>query len=206
MKPIKTFNIKGIYNYLLFISIFTAFMVLFSLFELIMLLTRGRPLTFLWGLTVNLFPTDFNTFASYPDKIRINNISGSVLFYEPSFGINLYSGLYNLVIWLLIAYILYLLLKIIRTTLNGNPFVMQNVIRLRIIGFIIMVAPSALHSISTFFVNHFIQNIKMENIKLSASDGGPTTVIGIFVGLIFIALQEVFRTGIKLKEENELTV
>ena len=205
MKSIKTANIKGIYYFLLIILIVIVFMALFSVFELIMLLLRGKPLTFLWGLTVNLLPTDFNTFAIYPDKMRIYNVSGSLLFYDPSLGIKIYSGMYNVVIWVFIAYILYLLLKIVRTTLDGNPFVMINVVRLRIISLVIMLTPLTLQSISNFFLNSFIGTIKMENIKLSAS-GGPMPLIGIFIGLIFAVLQEVFRTGIKLKEENELTV
>lgn len=98
------------------------------------------------------------------------------------------------------------MLKIIKTTLDGNPFVMKNVTLLRIIGLLILLTPVVLNFVYSFYVDSLIKNIKMGSLLFSTKNFGPVEYIGIFVGLIFAVLQEVFRVGIKIKEETELTV
>jgi hypothetical protein len=188
------------------VNIVIAGLVLYSLYDLLMLLMIGRPLSYLWGLKVNVFNIGNKVLANTANNIFVTDLSGSLLFFKQSLWIKLYSGLYPVLIWVGMFFICFLLLRIIKTTLEGDPFVMKNVIRLRIIGIIMTLTPLLLKLISDIYVNSLIVSIKMDNVRLSTYDFEPIVYAGIFIGLIFAVLQEVFRSGIKLKEENELTV
>ena len=199
-------RIKMIYRYLAGVSIIIACLVLYSLYDFVQLLINGKPLTFLWGLNVNVSNFGNKVLTNTANNIFITDLNGSLLFFKQSIWLKLYSGLYPALIWTSVFFICFLLLKIIKTTIDGNPFVMKNVIRLRIIGLLILLTPIVLNFIYSFYVDSLIKDIKMGNLTFSTKDFGPIEYIGIFVGLIFAVLQEVFRVGIKIKEENELTV
>lgn len=205
MKPAT--SLKIVFGVLQFILGLTVCTTISTLYDLIMLLIKGRPLNFLWGLSVNLFRTN-NPLVNYTQKIYIVDLSGSLLFFEPSLSVKLFSGIYPIIVWTCISYVIFLMTRIVKTTLHGSPFIMQNVKRLRIIGALIVLTPLVLHFSQYIFVSSLLHNVRIDNTSLSAYGLASMEIIDVIegLGLLFLVLSLVFRIGIKIKEENELTV
>ncbi len=89
---------------------------------------------------------------------------------------------------------------IIHTTLKGNPFVEANISRLRKTWIII-----ALVEIFRTFVTGLIPSVSSSN---SALDGFSleTRISAWFLVFVIAAMAEVFRIGLELKRDQELTV
>ncbi len=128
--------------------------------------------------------------------------------------------LYTLIInfcVILLLFVLYQIRNIIKNvaqmmkdeslSISSCVFSQKNIRRLRYIAYGFMITPIlelATHCIDGYFLERFI---KIDNVTVV-----PDTSIGamsweyILVGLLFFAMIEVFRRGIVLQEENELTV
>lgn len=103
---------------------------------------------------------------------------------------------------LIVAAYLYVALvikKIVRTTLDGNPFVEENISRLRL-TWMIIAGVEILKSI----VSSFLKSSSM-------TTGGATIEIDVnitawFLVFVIAIMAEVFRIGLELKRDQELTV
>lgn len=94
--------------------------------------------------------------------------------------------------------------KIFRTLAASEPFVRDNVRRIRIIA-AIMIGAEIVRVIGLFLVSLFLRShLVTEGIAVrSAVDFRPGVL---FAGLAFLVLGEVFRVGAELREEQSLTV
>ncbi|WP_026942929.1 DUF2975 domain-containing protein [Hellea balneolensis] len=92
-------------------------------------------------------------------------------------------------IWL---FVLFILKKIVRTLLEGDPFVVENISRVRLMW--ILVALSEI--VRMVFMNISMQNEIVLDIR-------PGTWFAVFV---MAALAEVFRHGAELRRDAELTI
>jgi len=138
--------------------------------------------------------------------IYVSNINGQLVFFKPSIWINLFPGLYTIIEWGSISYVIYLMLKIINSIIKGNPFDKLNANRLRIIAILFITVPVILQIASNIVVSNLITSINIENVKLSAQPFTGELYISVFVGILLIALSETLRIGTWIKEENEFTI
>jgi hypothetical protein len=94
--------------------------------------------------------------------------------------------------------------KIFSTLAAGEPFVGDNVRRIRIIAGI-MIGAEIVRVLALFLVSLFLRShLVTEGITVrTAMDFRPGVI---FAGLAFLVLGEVFRVGAELREEQSLTV
>ena len=92
---------------------------------------------------------------------------------------------------ILVAYLFAALVvkKIVRTTMDGNPFVAENISRLRK-TWIIIAFVEIMRSVVSFFV--------YDKVDISLSSW--------FLVFVIAIMAEVFRIGLELKRDQELTV
>ena len=92
-------------------------------------------------------------------------------------------------IWL---FVLFILKKIVRTLLGGDPFVPENISRVRLMWILVAISE---------IVRIIFMNISMRNEIIL--DIRPGTWFAVFV---MAALAEVFRHGAELRRDAELTI
>ncbi|MCP4149285.1 MAG: DUF2975 domain-containing protein [bacterium] len=112
-----------------------------------------------------------------------------------------------------IIFVLQLLRKLIDSLKAGTPFIKENARRLRWIGWTIIVFRLFLWAYNWIIEGLLdLRLMVAENPLISdVSDGdmirfNPTSFSLIVVGLIVLAIAEVFKAGTEMKEEQELTI
>lgn len=95
-------------------------------------------------------------------------------------------------------YVAFVIKKIVRTTLEGNPFVEENISRLRL-TWMIIAGVEILKAVASSF------------IKSSSKTGQAAIEIDLnitawFLVFVIAIMAEVFRVGLELKRDQELTV
>ena len=183
------------------LALFTVQVVIFLLS-----LLKGEPIPSPFGFPVHIFMINNHYFANDAKDIYLGDITGQVLFFKQSFALQIYSGVYTLIIWAAISYIVFLIRKIIRTVVEGNPFIKENGERLKIAGAVVVLVPTILWLSRIIIATRIISSIKIENVQLKVIGITDITYLCIGIGIFLIILSEVFRIGTSLKEENELTV
>ncbi len=104
--------------------------------------------------------------------------------------------------------------QILFSAITNNPFEKKNITRLRIVGLIFLLTPFIIVlSVSIFDLTGFSRNlISFSNLmKMSVSYGFYNfyNIVGnihFLFGAFILVVAEVFKLGINLKEENDLTV
>jgi hypothetical protein len=104
----------------------------------------------------------------------------------------------------LIMWVLHQLRAVFRTLRDGQPFVAENAVRLRKIGWAVIIG-EALRTLVALFENAYAANhFSVSSLTFVVRpDYNALTVIG---GLIILVIAEVFRAGTRLDEEQSLTV
>lgn len=107
-------------------------------------------------------------------------------------------------------YIINHLRKFLRAVSSGDFFIKENISRIRKIG-IVTIILSIVDALGTLLTSKFLSPVSIENFQASLFWEGTFNIFqrhvhGIFMGLVILAIAEIFRFGAKLKEEHELTV
>lgn len=100
--------------------------------------------------------------------------------------------------------ILYELRKILRNVADRTPFTLENAARIRYIGFAVLVG-ATIKDVRDMTVGKFI----MDDVKVLGADVGIKVSLGLEIigmGLLILLLAEIFRHGVRLQEEHDLTV
>ncbi len=97
-------------------------------------------------------------------------------------------------------YVALVVKKIVKTTLDGNPFVEANISRLRKTWIVI-----ACVEIFRIFITGFISNSSASETALD-SFSMETRLSAWFLVFVIAIMAEVFRVGLELKRDQELTV
>ncbi|MBI5726535.1 MAG: DUF2975 domain-containing protein, partial [Ignavibacteriales bacterium] len=84
----------------------------------------------------------------------------------------------------------------------GSPFTLENAKRLRIIAFLLSGVPLLLHIACRIFIN---LTVPVTNGYITIKGTGDTYEYVFIGGLVFI-ISEVFRKGVQLQQEYDLTV
>ena len=98
--------------------------------------------------------------------------------------------------------------RLFRKVETGEIFTQTSIRYAQVIGFL-FIASSLLKGFSAAWLKHAMASVVMQqvatgDIKLDSSAGGDTS--GFLTGLVILALAEVFRQGLKLKEDNAFTI
>lgn len=100
--------------------------------------------------------------------------------------------------------IIYQLRQVFRSLVAGEPFVRANGTRIRFIGLVIILMEILKMVILWRFSLFVRNNFTIEGLTLSVT---PRPDLGvILLGLVVLVIAAVFRQGIELREEQELTV
>lgn len=107
-------------------------------------------------------------------------------------------------------YIINQLRKFLRSVGSGNFFEKENISRVRKIG-VVTIFLNFIDALGTLFTSKFLTPVSIENFQVSLFWEGTFNIFqrhlhGIFMGLVILAIAEIFRFGSKLQEEHELTV
>ncbi len=207
MKKHKSRSIKFIYSNLS--VLYGGSIALTGLFVIMHIagLFLKFPFPAAMGFPVNVMFANPGAVSSTPEGVSLmGGLSTSLLVYRPSQIISLYSCLYITIVGGGMAYILFLIRKIVMTVYNGNPFVRENAKRMRIVAIVIVFAPLLLDILSRFAVSSLLQGRSFPGLVLTYRGFGEQNYTLIPFGLLLFVISEVFRIGVTLKEESDLTV
>lgn len=96
--------------------------------------------------------------------------------------------------------ITYQLRKILSSFVSDHPFIKSNILRIRLIGLILIVA-SALKFVFSFFYTNYINSAFEGFIFTNKLEFAP-----LLSGLLILIIAEIFRIGVNYREENDLTI
>lgn len=114
-----------------------------------------------------------------------------------------YVGIFYTLSWNIFIIVgIQILKKFLFTLTTGSPFTLENAKRLRILAFMIILVPLLLHIVCRLFIS---LTVPVTNGYISIK-GNWDTFEYIFIGGLVFIISEVFRKGVQLQEENNLTV
>ena len=146
--------------------------------------------------------------------VSFNNLEGTVTFEHPKSAAELIDPLkVPFYVSMLAAGVTSIaLLECIRRMFSsvdqGEVFSAVNARRVRLIGWL-FIASSVLRLITTGWLKHRMAVLVMHQVPLGGMTVDSTTTgdwLGITIGLVILALAEVFRQGLLLKEDSALTI
>ncbi len=101
-------------------------------------------------------------------------------------------------------WILYIIRKFIRTVKEGHPFSRENPRRIRMIGFIVMIAEPVVAAVQYIYAYQYIYMLDFPHAEIKVEP--DINLMTIFLGLILFAIGHVYDLGVSLKEESDLTI
>ncbi len=206
MKTRKNLAAKIIYSSLSLTWGMSLALLVANLIMYIISLFTSFPFPSIYQFTVNVSSNKQDILFKTANQFFVGSKSYSFLIQSASRGIMFLADLCNFIVLAALAYFIFLTRKIIITVINGNPFINENGIRIKILSGILVAVPIILDVISRIVANSIIQNVKSANFTMNPEGIGMVRDVLIFIGLFLFVLSEVFRIGTSLKEENELTV
>ncbi|MDR3609322.1 MAG: DUF2975 domain-containing protein [Ignavibacteriaceae bacterium] len=194
---------------------------IYSLLSIALGMNIGLLLIIIFMLFSSFFsPGVIRYFSNIPVLINFNNglgwkmqngdlinMHGSLKLANSYYGINLLISICQMLILLGSVNCIILLRKIVNTVIAGDPFVPQNGKRLRIISLIIIFLPIIIQLNVWVATKQAISALQYPRwgIRFDFLDNS-SLITYIVIGIFVFIVSEVFRIGISLKEEQELTV
>ncbi len=105
----------------------------------------------------------------------------------------------------LAAVVVYYLRRIIRSVAGGSPFIPENVNSFRRIG-LIVIAGSILQGITGGLAGLVMMRNLVPPAGVQFNARFTLSLEGLFLGLVILALAEVFRYGTELQQESDMTI
>jgi len=106
-------------------------------------------------------------------------------------------------------YVIHLLLQFVKSALSEDFFSYQNVTRIRLMG-LILIGLGMFSSIFDIWINwisrSFFEADMMETATVKVNFTPDVLTNTLFIGLIALIVAQAFDYGLKLKEEQELTI
>lgn len=106
-------------------------------------------------------------------------------------------------------YLIHLLLEFVKSALSEDFFSYQNVTRIRLMGFI-LIGLGIFSSIFKIWINwisrSYFDSDMMETATVKVNFTPDVFTNTLFIGLIALIVAQAFDYGLKLKEEQELTI
>lgn len=139
------------------------------------------------------------------ESAHLHNVRGSLTFPARAVGSLVAPVLAGLAImFAVVLWVVGQLRAVFRTLRDGQPFVPANAIRIRRIGFVVIIGEflraAIVFAANSYAMNHFSAN----GLRFDARP--DLNLFTIVHGLIILAIAEVFRAGTRLDEEQSLTI
>jgi len=138
------------------------------------------------------------------DRAEILNAHGQLRFPSTNGPFLFGNAVLLMVLFAAVSWILHELRAVFRTLRDNRPFVPANALRLRRIGFSI-IAAEIMSSAIVYFENRYaVTHFAASGLRFEASPHLDFVVI--VLGLIVLAIAEVFAAGTRLDEDQTLTI
>ena len=138
------------------------------------------------------------------DAAEIRHVRGSMSFPPPSRASVIGPLAFGVIMLALVLWVLGQLSAVFRTLRDRRPFVADNAIRIRRIGYAVILGELAraalVFSANSYAMTHFSAN----GLRFDARP--DVNAFAIVHGLIILAIAEVFRAGTRLDEDQSLTI
>jgi hypothetical protein len=109
-----------------------------------------------------------------------------------------------LLLSMLLLGIMLILRKIIRSIRSGSPFTIENASRIRALGWIVMASGPFYGILEYAYAMMLLPSVRIEGAVVTVKP--DIKIFYIFAGLIIVVIGHVFRYGVSLREDSELTV
>lgn len=199
--------VVGAYSML---SIFFGGLIAITLLQiglfLLGIFTPGEFLPAFSGMEVTMNPNEVEVWRDQSSKYSVFGFEGILTVYEPGMAIFICSNLIPISVYASLLVIVFMIRKIIGTIQSGNPFTVKNGNRIRIISLLIIFVPLFAALLRYIIKLSLPENLTINGMGIAMHAFRFDFMSTLTVGLIVMAIGEVFIAGAKLKEENELTV
>lgn len=135
---------------------------------------------------------------------ELEDVSAHLRFRSPGGGFLSFFIFHVAVDIAIVMVVIYLLRRIISTLAAGSPFVPANASRIRAIGWVVIVGEFAKQFVE--FLGHIIVTTTFDAQGLSFEFDMEFSLSTIFWGFVLLALAEVFRLGVQMREDQSLTI
>lgn len=158
------------------------------------------------GMEVYMYPSEIEVWTDQSSKYSVHGIEGILTVYEPDAAVFICSNLIPLSVYASLLIIVFLIRKIIGTIHMGNPFTKENGKRIRMISLLIIFMPVWITLLRYVVKLNLPEGLTINGMEISMHAFRFDFISVLTIGLIVLAIGEVFVAGAKLKEESELTV
>ncbi len=138
------------------------------------------------------------------EDVHVHNLRGSLRFSPRSRGFVAMAALSLVVVLGLVLWAIDQLRAVFRSLREGQPFVTANAMRIRRIGWAVILGELARAAFAYWGSSYAAMRFVAEGIRFEARS--DFDFLPIVYGLIILVIAEVFRVGTRLDEEQSLTV
>ena len=135
---------------------------------------------------------------------ELDCVTAHMRFPSPGTRFLLFLGIFIAVSSAVVLIVLYQLRRIFATLAAGSPFVPANAARIRFIGWVVIVGELAEEALQA--LGQRIVMTSFETVGVTFRWDIDFNFTTIFWGFVLLVLAEIFRLGVKMREEQELTV
>jgi hypothetical protein len=142
--------------------------------------------------------------GSNPDAY-LRNVHGEFETHNSPIGLFVFVHLYDLAFWGILFLLGFYFRKFFKSVSEGKYFNSSNIKILKLISFIIMIAPIA-DFICKQMLFFLLDSLNFKNGTRVALGNDYGLIYALLIGYFLFAIAKIIEDGIKLKEENDLTV
>lgn len=158
------------------------------------------------GMEVTLNPNEVEVWTDQSSKYSVFGIEGILTVFEPNMPVFICSNLIPISVYASLLAIVFMIRKIIGTIHKGNPFTVKNGNRIRIISLLIIFVPLFVALLRYIIKVNLPDDLAINGMGIAMHAFRFDFMTTLTLGLIVMAIGEVFVAGAKLKQENDLTV
>lgn len=144
-------------------------------------------------------PLDITINASY-----IKDASGSLILETTNVFLITISNCAKLIVAVGLAYILHLLRSILQQILDGNPFAPENALRMRQLGYTVLILGIVRPTVEHIAANEILNRLNSSTPILSPGPG--IQIETILTSLLILLLAYIWNYGLELERDKALTV
>lgn len=192
------------------LSIFSGGLIAITLLQiglfLLGIFTPGEFLPAFSGMEVTMYPNEVEVWTDQSSKYSVFGIEGILTVFEPNMPVFICSNLIPISVYASLLAVVFLIRKIIGTIHKGNPFTVKNGNRIRIISLLIIFVPLFVALLRYIIKVNLPDDLAINGMGIAMHAFRFDFMTTLTLGLIVMAIGEVFVAGAKLKQENDLTV
>lgn len=160
-------------------------------------IVHGKNIAQIANISITPLDPDMTSPKIVVDEARVT-------YYVHSYSYRVIAAIVLSIAATMLLYAFQQLLLMIRSLENGNPFIKQNVWRIYMLATVIYLVP--IFNLAFYLFNYLWikSNFILEGLYINWTT--PESGQWVIFGTLLITIGKIFERGIKLREENELTV